>query len=531
MSGDRLGPLPAQANATSSRFATHDVCAQCHFAGESEKLRDPSGRDVSPVGTWKASAMALAARDPYYLAAFADELAFRPGLNLTVARTCTRCHAPAGSVELEAEGIGPSFDVVTTEVSPLGHLTREGVACTSCHQIESDGLGTPASFTGGFTIGTGRRIYGPYENPRGDFMRTVANYTPTYAPHVQRSALCATCHTVITNPRDAKGNAGPDFPEQVPYLEWLASAYVNEDVKGEKAADCQDCHMPAVDEDGTPLELAIAKQTADLAERKPFWRHTFAGANVQLSRFGAADPAWFGAPLSREEHEGQGRANEAMLRTAAKLAVAPPVRAGEGIEIDVTVTNESGHKFPTGYPSRRAFLHVTVKGPGGEVLFESGRTDGFGRLVARTGEILEPATFFEHFDVVDDERKVQIYESVPVDVRGKIAHRPLDALRYAKDNRLVPFGFDRKNRYSAYTAPRGVDADPDWGSTDVVKYRVPKAPAGATVDVALLFQVVRPADFEALAAKPTPAARRLFDFVTAAPPLPIEIARASAVAP
>ena len=71
--GESLAALPAHEHATSTRFATHDVCAQCHSAGELAELRDEKGRDVSPVGTWKASAMALAARDPYYLAVVAED--------------------------------------------------------------------------------------------------------------------------------------------------------------------------------------------------------------------------------------------------------------------------------------------------------------------------------------------------------------------------------------------------------------------------------------------------------------------------
>jgi hypothetical protein len=527
--GERLGPLPSQAPASSARFATSDLCAQCHSAGDG-KLEDESGRDVSPFGTWRASSMALAARDPYYLAAFADELAFRPNLTSIVEATCTRCHAPEASVELELEGKVPTFAMLTGEVSNVAHLGREGVSCTLCHQIEPDGLGSLTSFTGAFKVGESRRIYGPYQDPRGDFMLTVANYAPTYGAHIQKSALCATCHTVITQARDAKGHVGPAFAEQAPYLEWLASDFRTEDPPGDKAADCQDCHMPAADDDGRPLSQVIAKRPDDLAPRTPFRRHGFAGANVMLSRFGAAEPSWFGVPLEKKDHEAQASANEAMLRSSAKLAVSTE-RRGEGIEVAVTVSNEAGHKFPTGYPSRRAVLHVVVTGPSGDVIFESGKMDAYGRLVSGSGEVAEPSRIAPHLDVIDDPAMVQIYESVPIDASGKVAHRPLDAVRYGKDNRLLPAGFDRKSRYSAYTAPVGTDGDANWGSSDLVTYRVPKVPPGAKVEVELLFQVARPADIEAFAHAPTPAARKLFDFATAAPPVPVVIAAATARAP
>ncbi|MBC7052100.1 hypothetical protein G6O46_24130, partial [Salmonella enterica subsp. enterica serovar Enteritidis] len=81
--------------------------------------------------------------------------------------------------------------------------------------------------------------------------------------------------------------------------------------------------------------------------------------------------------------------------------------------------------------------------------------------------------------------------------------------RYAKDNRLVPHGFDRKSAFSAYIAPIGVEQDPGFGDADVVTYRLGDVPAGATITVELLFQVARPSDIEAFAGAPTPAARRL----------------------
>lgn len=517
--GDRLGPLPQPGSATTTRFTTSETCAQCHLAGEGAAVRDAKGRDVSPVGTWRTSAMALAARDPYYLAAFADELAFRPNLASTVEQTCTRCHAPAASLELEVEGKTPTFAMLTTgaDTSNAAHLGREGVACSMCHQIDAEGLGTYASFTGQFKVLEQRRIYGPYQDPLTDPMRTLINYVPMYGAHIQQSSLCATCHTVITKPRDSRGYVGPDFPEQVPFLEWLASSYAD---GGTRAATCQDCHMQAADDDGATLEVAIARNPAGLKPRKPFWRHGFEGANVQLSRFGASDPAWFGVPLTKEDHERQSKANEGMLARAAKLEVS----ATPG-EVAVKITNESGHKLPTGYPSRRLIVHLKVTAPDGKVVWESGRVDEFGRLAK------EPATFFPHFDVVTKQEDVQIYESFPIDAQGKPAHRPLDSLKYGKDNRLVPSGFNKKNSFSAYTGSVGVDQDPDWGSTDTVKYKVGNVPAGSEVSVELLFQVVRPSDIEVYVDKPTPAARRLFDFAKAAPPIPVVIASATTKAP
>lgn len=529
--GERLAPLPPASSTRSDRFATSDVCAQCHLASNGTALRDASGRDISPVGTWRASAMALAARDPFYLAAVADELERRPNIQADVQATCTRCHAPEAAIELEPAGKTPTFAMLTSEVSPTAHLAREGVACTLCHQVLAEGLGSTASFSGGFTVGSERQIFGPYSNPTTDPMRTIVNYTPTLGDQIGKSALCATCHTVITRPRDARGFVGPEFPEQVPYLEWLASSYSNEGRVGSKAASCQDCHMPAADASGATLETPIAVFPNGLAKRKPFWRHGFAGGNVFLSKLAASDPTWIGLPLQRADHDAQADASEAMIRSAATVAIGGAKRVGDGIELAITVTNTSGHKFPTAYPSRRAWLHVRVTAGSGEVVYESGRNDAFGRLVGRGDVLLEPATFAPHLDVVEREDQVQIYESVPVDAAGKVARRPLDAHHYAKDNRLLPDGFDRRNKWAVFTAPIGTDGDPGFGSTDSVTYRIARAPAGATIEVRLLFQVARPSDLESLAEKPTPAARKLFDMTTAAPPLPVVVGVAKGTAP
>ena len=538
VAGDRLAPLPPASAARTDHFATSDACAQCHLASSSGSgttsstaLHDASGDDISPVGTWRTSAMALAARDPYYLASVADELARRPNIEADVQATCTRCHAPAAAIELEPASTTPTFAMLTSELSPTAHLAREGVGCSLCHQIQADGLGTRTSFGGGFTVGGDRQIFGPYNAVLTDPMSTIVNYTPMYGAQIGQSSLCATCHTVITRPRDARGYVGPEFPEQVPHLEWLASAFINEGRPGAKAAACQDCHMPAADVSGATIETAIAVFPKTLSARKPFWRHGFAGGNVFLSKLAASDPTWIGLPLEASAHDAQAAASEAMLRTAATVAIGGVKRAGDGIELAVTVQNQTGHKFPTGYPSRRAWLHVRVTAPGGDVVFESGRSDAYGRLVARGDVSAEPSPFAPHLDVVEREDQVQIYESVPVDAAGNVARRPLDSHHYAKDNRLLPEGFDRKNAWAAFTATIGTDRDPGFGSSDTVTYRVARAPAGATIEVRLLFQVARPSDLEALADQPTPAARKLFDMTSAAPPLPVVVATATTTAP
>ena len=96
-----LGPLPPPAPVDTERFRDAEACAQCHLvADDTPVLHDETGANVSPVLLWRSSLMANAARDPYYLAVFADELARDPAGAEDTEKLCTRCHGPAGAEEL-----------------------------------------------------------------------------------------------------------------------------------------------------------------------------------------------------------------------------------------------------------------------------------------------------------------------------------------------------------------------------------------------------------------------------------------------
>ncbi len=364
-------------------------------------------------------------------------------------------------------------------------------------------------------------------------MRTFVNYTPTHSSHVSSSDLCASCHTVFTRAYDAAGKAtGPKLPEQVTYLEWRNSIYA---APGERGASCQACHLPTADDDGAPIATVLAKvPPTGLTARKPIGRHTFLGGNVTMLRAFADDGGWSGGLAESAAFKEQADLTRKNLERAATVSVAEVRRSARGLELDVLVENKSGHKFPTGYPSRRAWLHVKVSGPSG-VVFESGRSDEYGRIVDRGGQVLDaPAAFFPHRDAITDERQVAVYEAVLGDEAGKVVHRPLEATRYLKDNRLQPLGYSTAHPDAAITISYGPERDPDFGSSDHTHYlvgaSVPGVAGALTIEVELLFQSLRPADLEMLAERPTPTARKLFDLV-AGKLAPTVVARATRAAP
>ena len=152
------------------------------------------------------------------------------------------------------------------------------MACSLCHQITDQNLGTSASFTGGYVVtppgaSTPRPDVRAVSHRAGHDDDHALGYgiQPTEALHVRQSEFCATCHTLVTKARGPKGEIIGELPEQMPFLEWKHSALAAEE------RSCQSCHMPAVEED-TPIASVLG------APRKGFARHTFVGGNFFMQR-------------------------------------------------------------------------------------------------------------------------------------------------------------------------------------------------------------------------------------------------------
>jgi hypothetical protein len=524
--GELLAPLPglpATASTATDHFTSHDRCAMCHRADDGDALRDASGRDVSPVSLWRSSMMAFSARDPVYLAAFAHELEAIPAAEATIEATCTRCHAPAGSEEHRRLGTHVTFEALTAGPDPLDRIGREGVTCTVCHQISAEGLGSAASFTGGYRIVDDRRIFGPHASPLTRPMERSVGFTPTLGDHLLDGEHCATCHTVITHALDDAGAVvGPAFPEQVPYLEWRNSAFAS----GPEAATCQDCHAPTVDEDGVPLVARIATRPPFLDARSPLGRHTFRGANAYVLDLIADNVDWVGIDVPAETIRTAADDSEASLRRAARLTVPVVERDGDVLRIVAEVENLTGHRFPTGFPTRRAWLRVSGLDAGGAVVWQSGGVDDAGGLVDAEGRRLDrPDDTLPHRQTVVDQGAVQVWHAEMLDVVGERTHVLLRAARFGVDNRLLPRGWSEDHPDAAMTGAVGVEGDPDFvAGADRTEYRIPLASGAVRVRVELLFQSVTPTMVEALAAHPTGAWVRLTQMMTARPATPISMA-------
>jgi hypothetical protein len=549
-SGEPPGPvpvfdLPALDALNTGALATSKVCADCHANSDgAAAMRDAKERPIAPFDLWRATAMANSARDPFWWAMVAAEAAATPSARAEIEATCLKCHAPMAGVHNAFEAVAPPARADLLGDAPAGKLGIDGVACALCHQIQPDGLGTDASYTANFVVEPLRQIYGPHASPFTMPMMNRTGFTPTKADHVTSSALCGSCHTLETETLDADGTVLPGlFPEQTTYLEWRNSDFRDEGTPGATPAACGACHMPTTDDDGLPISTRIARNPGGfdfppIGPRDPYGRHVLVGGNTLLPALlrdhadalrPNADAAAFDAVIARV------RAQLADRTATLKLSAA---RAGDTLNVDAAITNLTGHKFPSGYPSRRAFLRVIVRDAKDAIVFRSGDIDAEGRLVDGTGqplasELLGGPVQPHHREIAGDD-VAQVYESMMADKTGQPAFRLLRGHSFAKDNRLLPAGWDADHPDAARTSPAGVEGDADFAAAgDTTRYRV-HAPAAAgpyTIAVELLYQPLAPRFAAELFAVDAPEVRAFEALYETADRAPEHVAAAELVAP
>lgn len=462
-------------------FTTSPACALCHsnhFAATA--MRNNAGEEIAPYNLWRGSMMSNASRDPFWWAQVASEVALNPaGDQEKIEGECIRCHAPALSetARSEANREGRMQDLKGTTHPAIVGL--DGVACTTCHQILPDNLGTFDSFSGGYIIGQERKIYGPHENPAPGPMINHVDYTPTHATHVTESKLCATCHTLLHEPEGDQGEWG--FPEQTPYLEWRNSIYSDEgNPENPEAKTCQDCHQPTFDEDGY-IQTRIARSPPGgdfrINPREPFGQHTFVGANVVLPQIIKAEretlnPLGTDAALDMISDIAMER-----IESSASLVLEDLEQSDTLLSFTVKVESFVGHKLPTGFPSRRVWLVVKATDAEDEILFYSGRYNPQGRIVDPTGAAIDSEWAYgpiePHYQQITNDRQVQIYEAVMGDQSDQFTHAITRAKGWLKDNRLLPKGYRADHPDATYTQAIGLNGDPDFtDGSDRVQYRI-----------------------------------------------------------
>ncbi|MFN3409751.1 MAG: Ig-like domain-containing protein [Limisphaerales bacterium] len=459
-------------------LAPSSECATCHGGYDPAK---------EPHFNWQGSMMANASRDLLFQAnlALANQDAANSG------DLCLRCHLPRGWLG------GRS---VPTDGGRMVAADGDGVTCALCHGMTdpvyraginpTNDLAVLAALTfPGSEYGNGMYVIDPSGVRRGPYSDATMGHASLGSAFHRSAAFCGTCHDV-SNPvftKDANGvyqpnamdaHAGvfsPHFlaPVERTYSEWLNSDYNSTNGvfapafagnrPGQRVSTCQHCHMRSTsgyvaDPNGNPgiplrADMAVHDMTGGSTWMPAMLTNLFPGEVNQ--------PA-IQAGIERATY---------LLQNAASLAV-----ADVGAQLKVTVTNECGHKLPTGYPEgRRVWLNVQFYDAANQLLGESGAYD--------------PAT-----GVLTRDAAAKIYEVHPgIDTNiagllGKPAAKSLHFVLNNKiytDNRIPPRGFNN----TAYAAFGGEPVGHEYADGqywDDTLYALP--PGAVRAEVRLYYQ-------------------------------------------
>ncbi len=318
-----FGLLGTEAHELTVNLASAEECAGCH-----------AGFPNAPNDMWEGTMMANAVIDPLYQAALTIANQDQPGSG----EFCLRCHTPSGHLEGRLD---------PPDGSALIERDLEGVTCDLCHRLELPEDGP--------YIGNAQMVVADDAVRRGTIGSTHAPHQVAHSDFLSSSELCGTCHEV-SNP------GAEDFPIERTYSEWAASDFLT----GES---CQDCHMVAAD------GYASDPEGTDGLPERTLHTHVFVGGNTWIPEVLAGLYPELGLGPS---YYMVADAARSLLEEAAVVMIETPsvARRGSTTRFGVRVENTTGHKIPTGYPEgRRMWLEVTVTGPGGEALLESGLYD------------------------------------------------------------------------------------------------------------------------------------------------------------
>ena len=505
---------------TSDLFAGSGNCAICHAPGGPNPgaLVDQEGNDVSPATLWRSSMMAQAAKDPLWQAKVQAEIAAHPHLQELIEDKCTTCHAPMGRTQYIYDGNSDySFEAMLPDP-----LAMDGVSCAACHQIQNQGLEDGSSFSGHFVINDERRIFGPHQNPVVGPMQNMLNYTPEFSEHTQKSEMCATCHTLFTPYLNDAGEIAGEAPEQVPYLEWLNSDYPAQGI------ECQTCHMPALEQ-----SIAIANRPPWLTARNPLHPHEMVGGNVFMLRLMKQFRNELGVTATEEQMDQSISRTLDMLSNRTVELDLESSWVADSLLLALSIQNLSGHKFPTAYPSRRAWIELEVLDQLGTSVFHSGAWNDLGEIIG-IDTIYEP-----HHNHISDPEQIQIYENIPQDLNGERTFTLLRIAGYLKDNRLPPTGYRMDGPAGDSTSIEGLaNMDPDFnreagvegsGSDQVIYHIGNLNPSETyTIRAAMQFQSVSPRFVNDLFAYDIPEVTQFRSYYEALDPAPVTISEIAA---
>ena len=102
-----------------------------------------------------------------------------------------------------------------------------------------------------------------------------------------------------------------------------------------------------------------------------------------------------------------------------------------------------------------------MKDRNGAAVFESGAMQADGSIKGNDND-RDAGTFEPHYSEIDSADQVQIYEAIMTNAAGKVTTGLLSGVRYVKDNRLLPTGFDKATAGADIAVRGAVLADGDF---------------------------------------------------------------------
>lgn len=202
---------------------------------------------------------------------------------------------------------------ITKDLQLKDPLSQEGVTCDFCHSIRNVNLGAPAS-KDTLDVAPGKIKYGPLKNV------TSPAHETAYSENHEKADLCGACHN-FTNERGV-----PIFET---YSEWTKSPQAKDGVT------CQTCHMPKIGGLVVPLKVKPTNE-------------------VYIN-----------------SHEAAGGHFAEQVKKAVTTKIVETTRTGDKLHVVVRLENVgSGHKVPTGIPTRKVVLQLQATAGGASVFTE-----------------------------------------------------------------------------------------------------------------------------------------------------------------
>ena len=236
--------------------------------------------------------------------------------------------------------------------------------------------------------------------------------------------------------------------------------------------------------------VIIASQPPSLeTKRDGFSQHNFLGSNRLMLSILEDNRELLGV---KPKDFSKSLKNAAiLLKRSAKLKINDSNLQKNSLTFSVDINSETGHKFPSAYPSRRVILHVTIQDKVGNTVFESGKVNTDGSVVNLDSD-QNPSQYEPHYELINSPDQVQVYETVMHDYKGNVTFTLLRAKSYLKDNRLLPNGFDKTAVPDKVKVHGKAAIDPNFiGGGDSVKFNIPNlSDNNYTIQAELIYQTL-----------------------------------------